>query len=348
MKTAILVIGIAALVIVCGILWRASMAQAGNGENPNLPGATTNTRSGFTTKYAEHSAARASETPLRINGITEGDILTGLKSAEKAQAIFDASASHAQKLSRAQQNELQKQVDSIVATRKALEQNDGVEAAIQPAGNRITIRSVTMKKSGFIFIKRPNFPNRIGISALLSSGAHRDIVIDLDRRVDCAQLELFLYQDDGDGVFKEQSDSHMNGAYSEAHKILAVGGNRDPRAAYYSGLYKSSAMLLLGQQVPGDWVEFTHVSPPFGLPGGRKNHFIAIFKDANGLPGRVIGHNKVETWANEVRLSESVSDEMLYAMMFQDDDDGVFDLNKDLPVHCDDGTLTIVKFPVIQ
>jgi hypothetical protein len=67
------------------------------------------------------------------------------------------------------------------------------------------------------------------------------------------------------------------------------------------------------------------------------------------LPGRIIGHGQPKGIPPfEIILTESVSDEMLYAMMFEDNGDEVFDVQEDPAVRGDDNLVIIVKFKVIR
>jgi hypothetical protein len=100
--------------------------------------------------------------------------------------------------------------------------------------------------------------------------------------------------------------------------------------------------LIFIEQVPGNYVEYIDGCIPNGRP-----YYVAIFKDKNGLPGKYIGHSTLDR-SSRINLTETVSDEMLFAMVFEDYSGGRFDLAKDQIARGKDGLIVIAKFKVIK
>lgn len=123
------------------------------------------------------------------------------------------------------------------------------------------------------------------------------------------------------------------------------------RNVYYSNyLEPGSPALVLREQASGNKIKLESVRTPFDSKNLKKSFFIVIFKDANGLPGKIIGSQitKFGGSGSEVTLTEIVSNEMLYAMIFEDNSDGALDLASDQVVRGENNLIIITKFKVIQ
>lgn len=86
--------------------------------------------------------------------------------------------------------------------------------------------------------------------------------------------------------------------------------------------------ITMTDQYPGNVVYLSSVQ--FAAPG-----YVAIHKDNNGMPGKIIGYAKFAAGINpgKITLSESLIDGgTYYAMMHNDDGDNKFDAVKDAPL----------------
>ena len=152
-------------------------------------------------------------------------------------------------------------------------------------------------------------------------------------------------------MFNPLNDKYSIGGNGQAvYKNFTVSSRRDLRYAYYSNYIRpGNPAFVLREQLPGNKIKFDSVSTPFDPKNLKKSFFIAIFKDANGLPGKVIGSSQQKSGSGgEVILTEDVSGEMLYAMMFEDNGDNKLDLTVDTAVRGEDDLVAISKFKVIQ
>jgi hypothetical protein len=183
----------------------------------------------------------------------------------------------------------------------------------------------------------------LGVSPLLLSGTHQNIRIPLNQHVDGTSLLAVIYKDDGDGVFDRYSDQFRNDM-GRVIKEFEISTRRDRGNAYYSTspIDGNGTGLVFVEQVPGNYVEYIDSCIPNGRP-----YYVAIFKEKNGLPGKYIGHSALER-SSRINLTETVSDEMLFALMFEDYSGGRFDLAKDQIVRGKDGFIIIAKFRVIK
>jgi len=89
-----------------------------------------------------------------------------------------------------------------------------------------------------------------------------------------------------------------------------------------------TANIIVSDQYPGNVVYISSVTM-------EKAGWVVIHKNANGVPGAVIGSVYVTAGVGpaKVNLTESIVDgAMYYAMLHEDDGDKVFDANKDDPI----------------
>lgn len=300
--------------------------------------------------------AQETKFELTISGVTESDIRSALDAAKKIEDIFNNPPTP--KLTREQESEIKKQVESIIATKKALSGSGDLVIDTQQPGRNIIITSAVVKDKGFVVIKKnTDFETMrankdiLGISQLLPVGTAKNIQIPLNEYVDGVELKAYLYKDDGDGMFNPASDKYATDAKGWAiYKNFPVSSRRNLQNVYYSNyLQPGSPALLLREQLPGNKIKFESVSTPFDPKNLKKSFFIAIFKDANGLPGKIIGQSQQKSGSgSEIPLTEAVSNEMLYAMMFEDNGDSKLDLMSDSIVRGENNLVIIVKFKVIQ
>jgi hypothetical protein len=208
----------------------------------------------------------------------------------------------------------------------------------QPPGNSVLISYINMEFNGFVAIEQADV---LGVSQLLPIGVHQNIKIPLNQHVDGTSLLAYIYKDDGDGVFNRDNDQYSNDM-GRVRKEFEISTRRDKGNAYYSTSSMNGTGLIFIEQVPGSYVEYIDGSIPNGRP-----YYVAIFKDNNGLPGKYIGHSSLQR-SSRINLTEPVSDEMLFALMFEDYSGGRFDLEKDQIARGKDGVIVIAKFKVIK
>jgi hypothetical protein len=268
----------------------------------------------------------------------ESDIRSGLSEAQKItdrmigprRAKLSPLIHAAAKIFAGSNNTLKKSLGAINA--KGLLVDD------QPPGDSVVISSVDMEFNGYVAIEQADV---LGASPLLHPGIHQNINIPLKQHVDGTSLLAIIYKDDGDGVFDRYNDQYRSSA-GKVIKEFEISTRRDKGNAYYSTSSFNGTGLIFIEQVPGNYVEYIDSSIPNGKP-----YYIAIFKDENGLPGRYLGHSSLER-SSRINLSETVSDEMLFALMFEDYSGGRFDLAKDQIARGKDGLIVIAKFKVIK
>jgi hypothetical protein len=227
-------------------------------------------------------------------------------------------------------NRLKKSLNEINA--------QGLVVDKQPPGDSVVISFVNMEFNGFVAIEQSDV---LGVSPLLLIGAHQNIKIPLNRHVDGISLLAYVYKDDGDGVFNRDSDQYSNDM-GRVRKEFEISTKRDRGNAYYSTPSFNGTGLIFIEQVSGNYIEYIDGSIPNGRP-----YYVAIFKERNGLPGKYIGHSTLQR-SSRINLTETVSDEMLFALMFEDYSDGRFDLEKDHIARGKDGVIVIAKFKVIK
>jgi hypothetical protein len=208
----------------------------------------------------------------------------------------------------------------------------------QPPGDSVVISFVDMEFNGFVAIEQADV---LGVSPLLLKGIHQNIKIPLNQHVDGTSLLAYIYKDDGDGVFNRDSDRYSNDM-GRVRKEFEISTRRDRGNAYYSTSSFNGTGLIFIEQVPGNYIEYIDSSIPNDRP-----YYVAIFKEKNGLPGKYIGHSGLQR-SSRINLTETVSDEMLFALMFEDYSGGRFDLEKDQIARGKDGAIVIAKFKVIK
>ncbi len=210
----------------------------------------------------------------------------------------------------------------------------------QQPGDSVVISSVNIEFNGYVAIEQADV---LGVSPMLLSGVHQNITIPLNRHVDGTSLLAVIYKDDGDRVFDRYNDQYSNNM-GRVIKEFQISTRRDRGNAYYSTspIDGNGTGLIFIEQVPGNYIEYIDSYIPNGKP-----YYVAIFKDKNGLPGKYIGHSALQR-SSRINLTETVSDEMLFALMFEDNSGGRFDVEKDQIVRGKDGFIIIAKFKVIK
>jgi hypothetical protein len=268
----------------------------------------------------------------------EGDIRSGVSEAQKItdrilgprrikiSPLINAAA----QIFASSDNRLKKSLSAINAK--------GMVVDDQSPGDSVVISFVNMEFNGFVAIEQADV---LGVSLLLRSGVHQNIRIPLNQHVDGTSLLAVIYKDDGDGVFNRDSDQYSNDM-GRVRKEFEISTRRDRGNAYYSTSSINGTGLIFIEQVPGHYIEYIDGSIPNGRP-----YYVAIFKEKNDLPGKYIGHSALQR-SSRINLTETVSDEMLFALMFEDYSGGRFDLEKDQIARGKDGVIVIAKFKVIK
>ncbi len=306
----------------------------------------------------EHSDKKEIKKPPTSNTVTDAHI-KGVTTVEIEQALSAAASveNHFNrpriKLKDEHEKILQKQVQSIIATKKALSLYGPKEIVVfnQEPGKQITLESVQMSEPGFAIIEYNN-RKAIGSSALLKIGSNKSVLIGLNEHVDGETVVVRLYKDDGDGVFDSKKDKCMvdnNGMLM--FKQVKVGTVRNLSHTFYSN-YLSIGVpsLLLKEQLPGTTIKFSSISFGHKIPA-KTNFFLVIRKDRNGFPGKIIGVSNKQRGArshSKITLQEPVSNETLYAMVYKDNGDRTFNENKDILLRGYENLPIIVKFQVVK
>jgi len=98
--------------------------------------------------------------------------------------------------------------------------------------------------------------------------------------------------------------------------------------------------IVMSDQYPGNVVYLSSVQ--LAAPG-----YVAIHKDNNGQPGAIIGYTRFDAGINtgKVTLTQpTVEGGTYYAMLHNDDGDGVFDATKDAPLKDSRGNVIMQIF----
>ena len=112
----------------------------------------------------------------------------------------------------------------------------------------------------------------------------------------------------------------------------------------YDSTIVSENAIMANNQAPGVSVKVSFVS-------FAKGGYIVIHEEKDSAPGSVLGNVghllPGESRDMEVMLSRpSVDKENLFAMLHQDNGDGVFNLSDDAPIKDDEGNIMMVKFMI--
>jgi len=286
---------------------------------------------------------------IYLNGVTKSEILKALTAANKLQNQYNKPM-QTQQLTSEQKNKLLKQLLGTLATKEALSGSDNMLIKNQQHGKIVTVDMVKMREPGFISITDSEESKMLGSSRFLSKGMHKKIKVHLKEYVDGINLTAYLYKDDGDRSFDMQKDEPMKDDTNwSIYKSFDVNSRRNLNYCYYSNNLKYGPALLLREQLPGNKIKFQSISTPSDAGSSEEPFFIAIFKDNNGLPGKIIGYSRrTYRGGKKFRLTEPVSNEMLYAMIFKDDGDGKFNPALDTIVRGENNLVIIVKFKVIK
>lgn len=283
-------------------------------------------------------------------GISASDVIKSLEESDRVtNNIMREKGRTSKDLSEKQKKDLDKILLSIIATKESLRKNQWPNLQIdkQKSGNRVFIKSVLMDVPGFIAIERPNI---IGVSPFLKKGVNNDVNITINDSLDGTSALAVLYSDDGDGIFDIKKDkAYLDYNGSRVFKEFDFDTKRDRNNVRYSSLIEKQPniafTLIFEEQLPGNKIRYKDFID-------RKDfrYFVAIFKDNNGFPGEFIGSgDKNKSGERVVNLTKWVEDEMLYAILFQDNGDGVFDIKSDSVVKGEEkGFLVIAKFKVIK
>ena len=114
-----------------------------------------------------------------------------------------------------------------------------------------------------------------------------------------------------------------------------------------NGLRAGSDAIYVPDQAPSSMVTV-------GFVLLAHSGFVVIHEDAGGEPGAIVGASalmKAGETGNGGRITlsrESKDGEALYAMLHQDDGDGMFDAAKDLPVRDQSGNSIAMQFEIAR
>lgn len=297
--------------------------------------------------------SRTVEQPVKIFGATKEEIRFSIEESQRTTAAFQPKMPV---LSSADQKRLDDAVKQILETKAALSKFENFNIPLQEAGRSLKISSVKLLQSGFITVWRsPRTGLLLGSTKLLKAGTYHDLDISLSEYVDGTELRILAFGDDGDGVFDAKKDSVKDGGIANANFKT----HRNLRVNYYAPMImpSSASVVVSGEQMSG-----LKMPPPlqvdltrsYGMPAQQvKNHFLVIHKDAGGLPGRVLGVSKpfadrINTWEGEevFDLTEKVYNEMLFFVAYEDNGDGRFSLENDMPVRGQNNAIILVRFRV--
>lgn len=286
-----------------------------------------------------------------IKHVTIDEIYKALSEAKNIGNQFNAPPRS--KLTDEQKKIIEKKVQSIITTKKRLKSIGPMEIAVsdQGPGKQIRIESVLLPGTGFATIEKTN-RKTIGSSSLLKAGKSTDILINLSEYIDGETIFVRLYKDDGDGAFHPKKDKWvLDKGKMPIFRRIDVGTKRDLTYAFYSNyISRGVPSLLIKEQLPGTKIAFTSIN--FGKTRKQKNRFfIVIRKNDNNFPGRIIGVSDMLRYGRrgpKITLQEPVANETLYAMVYKDNGDGIFNEDEDLPLRGLNNLPIIVEFLVIE
>lgn len=296
----------------------------------------------FSQIYAANVERKPSSNSIEFSStkISADDIKAAMQAAEKVQTIFTKPL---EPLSPLQEKILQKQVALIKATKESLRSSQEIVIDEQSPGKFVVVKSATMPAAGYIGIEGNGVS---GSSQLLPAGVVKNITITLNRPVDGITLLAYVYKDNGDGVFDANKDEYLNASGFRVFKEFDVGTKRNLKNVYYSNyIFTGSPALIIKEQVPGTQIDYNDS----GIFTSKiQPRFIAIFKDKNGLPGKLIGTAKMNNKNNIVDLTEPTSNEMLYAILFKSNPNNQIDLSANGVIRGEGGMVIVVKFKVLK
>jgi hypothetical protein len=98
-------------------------------------------------------------------------------------------------------------------------------------GNHLTIDSATMNQPGFIVVseKREEIARGIiGVSSLINQATASDISVELQRPTQTGEiLYVWIYRDDGDGLFQSPADTPAIGSNGQPIAVRLIIGRAD-------------------------------------------------------------------------------------------------------------------------
>lgn len=111
-----------------------------------------------------------------------------------------------------------------------------------------------------------------------------------------------------------------------------------------TGLLVGKNAIYVGEQLPS-------VNVTVGLATLEKAGFIVIRESANDKPGAIVGKSAHITSGEHkniiVPLSRISKDgEKMFAVIYLDDGNGVFEAGKDMPAKAENGELTMMQFTI--
>ncbi len=226
--------------------------------------------------------------------------------------------------------------------------SDYIEIKDQESGKFIKIDSVFLSLPGFAVVEKPN-RKIIGATPLLNKGRTDNITVSLDEIVDGQGLIIHLYKDNGDRVFNSKRDRRLRDKKGMTiFRRVYVNSIRNLAYTYYSNnLSEGYPALILKEQLPGKKIRFesTSFSPK------KKGNFIVVRRNKNSFPHKIVGVSHLLKYGGshfEMSLKETVSNEILFAMVYSDNGDNIFYEKDDFPARGFDNLPIIVEFKVIK
>lgn len=256
----------------------------------------------------------------------------------------------------------------------------------QEPGKMVKIKHVELGKPGFVVVGPPLIGRvddaKFSAAHLLEPGVHNDVTVPLDRYMDRFEAYVSLYEDDGDQTFDRSKDRMLtyrrkgstDGQAFDDPALIKVRFKSDRSLDQYQSVYLAGKTKWEGlaafEQVPGSLANI-YVARSY-VPA-----WVAIHESNNGCAGKVLGTysvvdepeiialaKKSGTYTPElaerykdmhrqkdyfdIRLSREVKSETLFAVMYEDNGDGRFDLTTDKPLKGINDEAVGIEFPVIQ
>ncbi len=256
----------------------------------------------------------------------------------------------------------------------------------QEPGKKVVVAHVELQKPGFVVVSSPLIIRADGsefnTAHFLQSGVYNNLAVPLSRYMDRYEAYVSLYEDDGDQTFDRSKDRVMtyrkkrgvDEQIFEDPAIVRIRFKSDRSFDEYQSVYlqgnKKWEGLEAFEQVPGKLATVT-VARSY-VPA-----WVAIHESKSGCAGTVLGvHSLIDepevivraknsgTYTPElakryeglhrqrdnfdIPLSREVKNETVFAVMYEDNGDGRFDLTTDKPLKGINDEAVGIEFPVIQ
>ncbi len=307
-------------------------------------------------------------------------VMTQEKKIEGYQKMVEAAIQQAKEQGasdeeiRKQTEQLAKSLASIALTEQALQgmYEDQPEYfqldTEQEPGKTVKIKHVELGKPGFVVVGLPLMgqwdDTKFSAAYFLQPGVHNDFAVPLNRYMDRFEAYVSLYEDDGDQTFDRSKDRMLTYRRKTNTDSNALG---DPaliklrfksdrpldqyQSVYLKGETKWEGLNAL-KQVPGNLVNIS-------VARSYSPAWIAIHESDSSCAGRVLGTYSLleepltkgmqrQKGYFDISLSREVKNETLFALMYEDNGDGRFDLTTDKPMRGINDEVVGIELPVIQ